>query len=112
MSYGKSGYSEPSSDRYGGGGDRYGNGGNRYGGGGGGGGERYGGGTDPYSSYAAPASGTSKFSSMIGRGNVSDRSDATLAEHIKKALSNEEVAPKQKHVRECILYTVCSPSCS
>lgn len=28
-----------------------------------------------------------------------------LAVHIRKALSNEESAPKQKHVRGCMLYT-------
>ncbi|KAJ3400025.1 sla2 Src-like adaptor 2 [Chytriomyces hyalinus] len=51
------------------------------------------------------SSSSSAFVSSITRGSTHDRSDAALAEHIKKALTNDEVAPKQKHVRECILYT-------
>jgi hypothetical protein len=33
------------------------------------------------------------------------KQEEDLANHIKKALSNDDVAPKQKHVRACILYT-------
>ncbi|KAF9163304.1 sla2 Src-like adaptor 2 [Actinomortierella ambigua] len=34
-----------------------------------------------------------------------DKAEADLALHIKKATSQEETAPKQKHVRACIVYT-------
>ncbi|GJJ69326.1 hypothetical protein EMPS_01672 [Entomortierella parvispora] len=34
-----------------------------------------------------------------------DKAEADLALHIKKATSAEETAPKQKHVRACIVYT-------
>ncbi|KAF8934712.1 sla2 Src-like adaptor 2 [Haplosporangium gracile] len=34
-----------------------------------------------------------------------DRADADLQLHIKKATSPDETAPKQKHVRACIVYT-------
>ncbi|KAJ3054666.1 sla2 Src-like adaptor 2 [Rhizophlyctis rosea] len=34
-----------------------------------------------------------------------DKSEEELAVHIKKALSIEETAPKQKHVRACMVYT-------
>ncbi|ESK98140.1 cytoskeleton assembly control protein [Moniliophthora roreri MCA 2997] len=34
-----------------------------------------------------------------------DRAEADLAVHIKKATSPEEAAPKQKHVRKCIVFT-------
>lgn len=34
-----------------------------------------------------------------------DRSEADLAIHIRKATSNEETAPKRKHVRACIVFT-------
>ncbi|KAJ3219771.1 sla2 Src-like adaptor 2 [Dinochytrium kinnereticum] len=34
-----------------------------------------------------------------------DKLDDELAVHIKKALSTDETAPKQKHVRSCIMYT-------
>ncbi|EAU92767.1 cytoskeleton assembly control protein [Coprinopsis cinerea okayama7 len=34
-----------------------------------------------------------------------DKAEAELAIHIKKATSPEETAPKQKHVRKCIVYT-------
>ncbi|KAK7059202.1 sla2 Src-like adaptor 2 [Paramarasmius palmivorus] len=34
-----------------------------------------------------------------------DRAEADLAVHIKKATSPEESAPKQKHVRKCIVFT-------
>lgn len=33
------------------------------------------------------------------------RSEAELAINIKKATSNDETAPKRKHVRSCIVYT-------
>ena len=33
------------------------------------------------------------------------RSDKELAINIQKATSNEETAPKRKHVRSCIVYT-------
>ncbi|KAK4183206.1 endocytosis protein end4 [Podospora australis] len=36
---------------------------------------------------------------------MSRRSEAELAINIKKATSNEESAPKRKHVRSCIVYT-------
>ncbi|KAI9352886.1 ANTH domain-containing protein [Obelidium mucronatum] len=77
MSYGKGAYSDPYGSRPGSGNNSsaYGNPG----------------------SYAANQSARSVFQS--------DKSDQQLAEHIKKALANDEVAPKQKHVRECILYT-------
>ncbi|KAJ8083717.1 sla2 Src-like adaptor 2 [Marasmius tenuissimus] len=34
-----------------------------------------------------------------------DRAESELAVHIKKATSQEESAPKQKHVRKCIVFT-------
>ncbi|SPO20250.1 related to cytoskeleton assembly control protein [Ustilago trichophora] len=34
-----------------------------------------------------------------------DKAESELSIHIKKATSNEESAPKQKHVRKCIVYT-------
>ncbi|KAF8978923.1 sla2 Src-like adaptor 2 [Entomortierella lignicola] len=34
-----------------------------------------------------------------------DKAEADLLQHIKKATSAEETAPKQKHVRACIVYT-------
>lgn len=34
-----------------------------------------------------------------------EKMEEELSQHIKKATSNEESAPKQKHVRGCILYT-------
>ncbi|KAJ1549634.1 sla2 Src-like adaptor 2 [Cladochytrium tenue] len=47
----------------------------------------------------------SRYSSST-RGHVSaDKLDEQLSVHIKKALSPEEVAPKQKHVRAAIVYT-------
>ncbi|KAL3901036.1 MAG: hypothetical protein SGCHY_000914 [Lobulomycetales sp.] len=36
---------------------------------------------------------------------ANERGEQQLAEHIAKALSAEETAPKQKHVRACIVYT-------
>lgn len=42
---------------------------------------------------------------MPTSGRVREKSDQSLAEHIKKALSTAETAPKQKHVRACIVYT-------
>lgn len=36
---------------------------------------------------------------------ANERGEQQLAEHILKALSPEESAPKQKHVRACIVYT-------
>ncbi|KAJ3135187.1 sla2 Src-like adaptor 2 [Physocladia obscura] len=55
--------------------------------------------------YGVPKTAPTTVRSVAGLGGHSDKSDAALADHIKKALSSEEVAPKQKHVRECILYT-------
>ncbi|KAJ1563219.1 sla2 Src-like adaptor 2 [Cladochytrium tenue] len=47
----------------------------------------------------------SRYSSST-RGHVSaDKLDEQLSVHIKKALTPEEVAPKQKHVRAAIVYT-------
>ncbi|KAF9397366.1 sla2 Src-like adaptor 2, partial [Mortierella sp. AD011] len=34
-----------------------------------------------------------------------DKADAELHQHIRKATNQEETAPKQKHVRACIVYT-------
>ncbi len=34
-----------------------------------------------------------------------DKAESELSIHIKKATSTEETAPKQKHVRKCIVYT-------
>ena len=34
-----------------------------------------------------------------------EKMEEELAVHIRKALSTEESAPKQKHVRACIVYT-------
>lgn len=42
---------------------------------------------------------------MPTSGKLREKSDQSLAEHIKKALSTAEAAPKQKHVRACIVYT-------
>lgn len=42
---------------------------------------------------------------MPTSGKLREKSDQSLAEHIKKALSTAETAPKQKHVRACIVYT-------
>lgn len=39
------------------------------------------------------------------RGLDHTRSEADLAIHIRKATSNEETAPKRKHVRACIVFT-------
>jgi hypothetical protein len=36
---------------------------------------------------------------------ANERGEQQLAEHILKALSPDETAPKQKHVRACIVYT-------
>ena len=38
-------------------------------------------------------------------GKTRSKAEHTLAEHVKKALSTAETAPKQKHVRACIVYT-------
>ncbi|KAJ3393053.1 sla2 Src-like adaptor 2 [Entophlyctis sp. JEL0112] len=57
-------------------------------------------GSDPYSSYSSQTKVPTSRSVFH-----TDKGDQALADHIKKALSNDEVAPKQKHVRECILYT-------
>ncbi|KAJ3070721.1 sla2 Src-like adaptor 2, partial [Rhizoclosmatium hyalinum] len=68
--------------------------------------DRYGGGGGGSLSQGGRSSGAGSGLSSTVRGVFkSDKTDAALAEHIKKALSAEEVAPKQKHVRECILYT-------
>lgn len=34
-----------------------------------------------------------------------DRTDQELAINIKKATNNDEISPKRKHVRACIIYT-------
>src|SRR4051812_39801149 len=34
-----------------------------------------------------------------------DKLESDLGEHVKKALSTAETAPKQKHVRSCIVYS-------
>ncbi|KAG0198900.1 sla2 Src-like adaptor 2 [Mortierella sp. GBA30] len=43
--------------------------------------------------------------SFVTRPVDRDKAEADLMLHIKKATSAEETAPKQKHVRACILYT-------
>ncbi|KAG0045330.1 sla2 Src-like adaptor 2 [Gryganskiella cystojenkinii] len=43
--------------------------------------------------------------SFVTRPVDRDKAETDLALHIKKATSSEETAPKQKHVRACIVYT-------
>lgn len=44
--------------------------------------------------------------------SIRKRIEVTLAEHVKKALTTAETAPKQKHIRECILYCWEHRSCA
>lgn len=41
----------------------------------------------------------------MSRGRPSNSEEEALAQSVKKALDGSEVAPKQKHVRACILFT-------
>ncbi|KAF9109594.1 sla2 Src-like adaptor 2 [Mortierella sp. AM989] len=43
--------------------------------------------------------------SYAGRPVAGDKAESELLQHIKKATSAEETAPKQKHVRACIVFT-------
>ncbi|KAJ3417166.1 sla2 Src-like adaptor 2 [Chytridiales sp. JEL 0842] len=58
---------------------------------------------DPYGNYSTRGYGgtTSANRAVI----ITEKMDEELASHIKKALSTDETAPKQKHVRACIVYT-------
>ncbi|KAI9011326.1 ANTH domain-containing protein [Gaertneriomyces semiglobifer] len=56
--------------------------------------------------YAPSGSGNSYGTTVITRTVFqNEKMEEELAMHIKKALSPEELAPKQKHVRACIVYT-------
>ncbi|KAJ3223364.1 sla2 Src-like adaptor 2 [Clydaea vesicula] len=44
-------------------------------------------------------------SSSRPNAQATEKGEQQLSEHIAKALSSEETAPKQKHVRACIIYT-------
>ncbi|OCF42205.1 cytoskeleton assembly control protein [Kwoniella heveanensis CBS 569] len=57
---------------------------------------------DDYPSVRAAASGVSH---QPTRPVDKDKTEAELSVNIKKATSAEETAPKQKHVRKCIVYT-------
>ncbi|KAJ3116384.1 sla2 Src-like adaptor 2 [Phlyctochytrium bullatum] len=54
-----------------------------------------------YSSTSSPYRSPPSVRANMQTGKLDDE----LAVHIKKALSTEEAAPKQKHVRACIMYT-------
>ncbi|KAJ3333100.1 sla2 Src-like adaptor 2 [Blyttiomyces sp. JEL0837] len=60
----------------------------------------------PGSAYDTYSSSSSRYSPPSNRGNFgSEKLEEELATAIKKALAPEESAPKQKHVRTCIVYT-------
>jgi hypothetical protein len=60
---------------------------------------------DPYNSGYGTNRGFSNASNASRTIYATEKMDEELATHIKKALSPEETAPKQKHVRACIVYT-------
>ena len=57
------------------------------------------------SPYAGRNSGNRSPYVSGSRNLGSEKVEEELAIHIKKALSPDETAPKQKHVRACMLYT-------
>jgi len=81
--------------------------------------DRYGGGptintggssTNPYSPYGISGISPQYGSPQYGRDYsptviANEKGEQQLTEHISKALSKDETAPKQKHVRACIVYT-------
>jgi hypothetical protein len=54
-----------------------------------------------YDSYGGGGGNGSPAAPKFGN----EKMEEELSQHIKKATSNDESAPKQKHVRGCILYT-------
>ncbi|KAJ3042635.1 sla2 Src-like adaptor 2 [Rhizophlyctis rosea] len=61
--------------------------------------------SDYSSSYGTSYPAARSHTTTGGGLGPSDKSEEDLAVHIKKALSVEETAPKQKHVRACMVYT-------